>query len=203
MYALKIYIETLSYHMQFVENFKQLNLPSNTFFTMTEELVKEFITESVSRINENTAKIARCMNELEEAEIWMRPNDASNSVGNLILHLCGNITQYIISSLGEIEDKRERDKEFSAKGGFSKSDLIHNLNTTVEKAVATIQSMDANGLIRKRRVQGFEISGMGNVIHVTEHYSYHTGQIIFWTKILKSKDLEFYKGIDLNKKNEN
>ena len=169
---------------------------------MTEELIKEFIEQSIHRIDENTPRITRCMNELEEADTWRRPNDSSNSIGNLILHLCGNITQYIISSLGEAEDIRERDKEFSANGGYSKSELTNKLSATVEKAKGIIQNMDRNSLLRKRQVQGFEYSGMGIIIHVTEHYSYHTGQIVFWTKLLKDKDLEFYAGIDLNKKNE-
>jgi uncharacterized damage-inducible protein DinB len=168
---------------------------------MAEKLVKEFIGQSLHRIDENTPRITRCMNELEEADAWMRPNNVSNSVGNLILHLCGNITQYIISSLGETEDIRERDKEFSAHGGYSKSRLMEKLNITVEKAKGIIQTMDRDNLLRKRWVQGFEYSGMGIIIHVTEHYSYHTGQIVFWTKLLKNKDLGFYTGIDLNKKN--
>ena len=168
---------------------------------MAEKLVKEFIAQSLHSIDENTPRITRCMNELEEADAWMRPNNVSNSVGNLILHLCGNITQYIISSLGETEDIRERDKEFSANGGYSKSRLMEKLNITVEKAKSIIQTMDRDNLLRKRWVQGFEYSGMGIIIHVTEHYSYHTGQIVFWTKLLKNKDLGFYTGIDLNKKN--
>ena len=169
---------------------------------MTEEFTKEFVAQSANRINQNTPKIISCMNELEEDEIWRRPNNVSNSIGNLILHLCGNITQYIISSLGETEDTRERDKEFSIDGGYSKSELIGKLNLTVKRAVSVIQNMDTNGLLRKRYVQGFESSGIGNIIQVTEHYSYHTGQIVFWTKLLKSKDLGFYAGIDLNMKNE-
>jgi uncharacterized damage-inducible protein DinB len=169
---------------------------------MTEEIVKEFISESVDRINKNTPKIISCMNELEETEVWKRPNSASNSIGNLILHLCGNVTQYIISSLGEEEDKRERDKEFSTSGGYSKVELIERLNSTVKKAITVIEHMDFNSLLRKRHVQGFQYSGLANIIHVTEHYSYHTGQIVYWTKLLKSKDLGFYSGIDLNKKNQ-
>jgi uncharacterized damage-inducible protein DinB len=168
---------------------------------MAKDLTKEFIDQSLHRINENTPRVIRCMNELEETDIWKRPNNVSNSVGNLILHLCGNITQYIISSLGEAEDIRERDREFSAGDGYTKSGLIEKLGTTVEKAKVIIQTMDKDGLLRKRSVQGFEYSGMGIIIHVTEHYSYHTGQIVFWTKLLKEKDLGFYAGIDLNKKN--
>ena len=168
---------------------------------MAERIIREFIEQSLHRIDENTPRINKCMNELEEADAWMRPNNASNSVGNLILHLCGNITQYIISSLGETEDIRERDKEFSANDGYSKSGLMKKLNTTIEKAKGIIQTMDRDNLLKKRYVQGFEYSGMGIIIHVTEHYSYHTGQIVFWTKLLKNKDLGFYAGIDLNKKN--
>jgi len=168
---------------------------------MAERIIREFIEQSLHRIDENTPRINKCMNELEEADAWMRPNNASNSVGNLILHLCGNITQYIISSLGETEDIRERDKEFSANDGYSKSGLMKKLNTTIEKAKGIIQTMDRDNLLKKRYVQGFEYSGMGIIIHVTEHYSYHTGQIVFWTKLLKNKDLGFYGGIDLNKKN--
>ncbi|MES1221894.1 MAG: DUF1572 family protein [Bacteroidota bacterium] len=168
---------------------------------MTEEFIKEFLNQSIIRIDQNTPKIIKCLNELGEEEIWQRPNPASNSVGNLILHLCGNITQYIISSLGEIPDVRERDKEFSAKEGYSRSELINMLTSTVEKAKGIIQNMNAEKLLRKRSVQGFLSSGMGNIIQVTEHYSYHTGQIAFWVKLLKEKDLNFYGGIDLNKKN--
>ncbi len=105
---------------------------------MTEQLAKEFVAQTVYRINENTPKIISCTNELTEDEIWTRPNKVLNSVGNLILHLCGNITQYIISSLGGIEDTRERDKEFSVIEGYSKSELIENLSSTVEKAITII-----------------------------------------------------------------
>ena len=169
---------------------------------MKEKIIKEFIEQSLYIFDQNTPRITRCMNELEEADTWKRPNNASNSIGNLILHLCGNITQYIISSLGEAKDIRERDKEFSADGGFSKPELIEKLHTTIEKAKNVIQQMDGDSLLRKRIVQGFQYSGMGIIIHVTEHYSYHTGQVVFWTKLLKNKDLGFYAGIDLNKKNE-
>jgi len=170
---------------------------------MAEEFIKEFIDQCLFRISESTAKLTTCLDELEEVEIWKRPNPHSNAVGNIILHLCGNIRQYAISSLGNTEDMRERDKEFSAVSGYSKSELIKKLITTVEEAKNIIQNTDSSELLRKRKVQGFYHSGIGIIIHVTEHYSYHTGQIIFWTKLLKDKDMGFYSGIDLNVKNEN
>jgi len=169
---------------------------------MNEQFIEEFIAQAIHRIDENTPKIVACMEQLEEIDIWKRPNSHSNGVGNIILHLCGNIRQYAISSLGKEKDVRERDKEFSADGGYSKSVLLKKLADTLEEAKNIIQNITEEELLRKRKVQGYTHSGIGIIIHVTEHYSYHTGQIIFWTKLLKDKDLGFYAGINLNAKNE-
>ena len=169
---------------------------------MNEKFIEEFIGQAIHRIDENTQKLATCMQELNESEIWKRPNLHSNSVGNIILHLCGNIHQYAISSLANSTDVRERDKEFSADGGNSGPELFRKLTDTIEQAKNVIQSTTEEELLRERKVQGYTHSGIGIILHVTEHYSYHTGQIIFWTKLLKDKDLGFYAGIDLNVKNE-
>ena len=169
----------------------------DTFF------LKEFIQQSVYRITENTNRIIKCLKEIEETEIWQHPNENSNSIGNIILHLCGNIRQYAISSLGETEDVRVRDKEFSTKEGFNKNELSAKLKNTVDEAINIIENLDESRLIKLYSVQGFNLSGIGIVVHVTEHYSYHTGQIAFWIKILKNKDLRFYANIDLNVKNKN
>jgi len=169
---------------------------------MLEAFVREFIEAAIYRMDENSQKLTRCIAEFNEAEIWKRPSQNSNSVGNIILHLCGNIRQYAVSSLGGKEDIRERDKEFSAEGGYSKTELSEKFIDVVNEAKNIIQNISADELLRKRQVQGFTQSGIGIIVHVTEHLSYHTGQIIFWTKILKNKDLGFYAGIDLNTKNE-
>ena len=169
---------------------------------MKPSISSEFLEQCVFRLNENTPRIKICLDLLTEEEIWQRPNQPSNSIGNLILHLCGNITQYIISSLGNQPDQRNRDGEFSAGSGHSKSELFLKLSQTVQNAVEIIRGMSEEELLKKRAVQGFTFSGIGNIIHVVEHYSYHTGQIVYWTKLLKDKDLGFYKGIDLNVKNE-
>lgn len=165
-------------------------------------VTREFIFQSIHRIELNTPRITRCLNELSEEEVWYRPNGSSNSIGNLILHLCGNITQYIISSIGDEPDNRERDKEFAATGGFSKAELLSKLEYTISTAVEVIRNCNEESLLRVRSVQGFTYTGIGNIIHVTEHYSYHTGQIALLTKIMKNKDLGFYAGLNLNAKNQ-
>lgn len=161
----------------------------------------EFISQSILRFEENTPKIERCLNELTENEVWHRPNASSNSIGNLLLHLCGNITQYVLSGLGNVEDRRERSKEFTSAAVFTKAELLTKLKSTVDAAVVIIKDLKEDEMLRTRSVQGYQLSAIGIVIHVVEHYSYHTGQIIYWTKLLKDKDLGFYSKVDLNKKN--
>ena len=169
---------------------------------MHSPLSSDFKSQSLHYFHINTPRITRCVDLLSEAEVWQRPNASSNSVGNLILHLCGNIRQYFISGLGRQPDTRERDAEFSAEGGFSKKYLLQKLEETVQEAAKVIESADEANLLTERVVQGFTLTGTGIVIHVVEHYSYHAGQIAFWTKLLKDKDLGFYSTSDLNAKNE-
>ena len=169
---------------------------------MIESFVQDFIENAIFRLDENNQMVRKSFAELDEADIWKRPNATSNSVGNLILHLCGNITQYAISALSGTADKRQRDAEFAAREGYGKAELLDGLLRTVETAKTVIRKLDADNLMRMRTVQGFRFSGTGIILHVVEHYSYHTGQIAFWTKLLKGKDLGFYTGFDLNAKNE-
>jgi uncharacterized damage-inducible protein DinB len=169
---------------------------------MEDIVCNEFISQAIHRIHKNTEKLAACMKQLDEKEVWVSPNENMKSIGNLILHLCGNIRQYIISSLGRSEDVRERNLEFSTNGGYSKKDLMTMLETTVGKSVDIIRHMSPEELMQNRMVQGMAYTGIGIVVHVSEHYSCHSGQIILMTKLLKNIDLGFYAGIDLNKKNE-
>jgi uncharacterized damage-inducible protein DinB len=169
---------------------------------MDDKIGNELILESVMRINESTQKIIRCLDIIDESDIWKSPNEQLNSVGNLILHVCGNIGQYIISSLGGAEDNRDRDLEISTKGGHTKADLLEKLTGTIQQATFVILQASEEELLNERIVQGMVHTGVGVVIHVTEHISYHTGQIIFLTKLFRNEDMGFYAKVDLNKKNE-
>ena len=170
---------------------------------MNNKFQQEFIKESIYRINESAKRVTKCLDEIDEIELWKKPNEHSNSIGNIVLHLCGNIRQYIISSLGQVEDIRERDKEFSANEAFKKSELLTKLQQTINEAITVLEGLDESALVKLYFVQGFQLSGIGIVIHVTEHFSYHTGQIAFWVKVLRNTDLGFYQNINLNVKNKN
>ncbi|VAW11022.1 hypothetical protein MNBD_BACTEROID03-2103 [hydrothermal vent metagenome] len=169
---------------------------------MQEELTKEFISQSIYRLDESMRMLQISLESITEEEFWKKPNRSLNSIANILLHLCGNITQYAIASLGEKPDIRERDKEFSVESGYTKAELLVKLIATVEAAKMVISTASPTQLIKKRKVQGFDFSGIAIIVHVVEHLSYHTGQIAFWTKQLKNSDLGFYKGHNLNKKNE-
>lgn len=171
-------------------------------YKMENNIRQELIAQAIFQMQENPPRIQNCLARLSEEEVWKKPNSSSNSIGNLILHLCGNITQYILASLGNTEDQRARDLEFSTTGGLTKKELFERIDQVVKDSVEVMKNCDEASLLKVRLVQGFEYSGIGIIIHVVEHLSYHTGQIAFWTKLLKDEDLGFYADLDLNIKNE-
>ena len=168
---------------------------------MEDKFREEFVQNSLYRLDENMRMNSISLKHLSDEDIWKRPNESLNSIGNLILHICGNMTQYVIASLGGTEDIRERDVEFTVESGYTKKELLQKLADTIEAAKRVINDAKVDQLVRKREVQGFYFSGIGVVLHAVEHYSYHTGQIAFWVKQLKNMDLGFYDGQDLNVKN--
>lgn len=149
--------------------------------------------------DECVTRIDKVLSLLSEDEIWYRPNKASNSVGHLILHLCGNVTQWIGAGVGGFVDKRERDLEFASTDHISKEALIQRLyalKSITDQALVTVT--DEQVLVEARTVQGYQETVLSIIIHVTEHFSYHTGQIALICKHLKGQDLGFYEGVDLN-----
>jgi uncharacterized damage-inducible protein DinB len=140
---------------------------------------------------EHLPKIAKCLQHLSEEEIWWRPNAASNSAGNLVLHLCGNVRQWIISNLGERADVRDRDKEFAERGPIARKVLVEQLKRTVQEACEVLGRLPEATLSRKFTIQGLHVTGLEAVAHIVEHFAYHTGQIIYITKLKRGEDLKF------------
>ena len=118
-------------------------------------------------------------------------------MGNLILHLCGNVRQYLISSIGGEKDNRQRELEFTSSGK-SRSELHAELDNLASQIIECIPKITQEELVRIRVVQGFKMSGLSVVVHVIEHFSYHTGQIAYMTKLFENIDLKFYGDLDLD-----
>lgn len=164
-------------------------------------LTKQLTSIAAKYMNESLKRLEKCLSELDESEIWIDHNKNLVSIGNLILHLEGNITQYIISGLGGEKFMRKRDSEFSDKPNLNKQALLMRINNTVEKACSIISGLGESELVKSYSAQGFVYTGSEIIIHVVEHLSYHVGQITFAVKYLKDKDLGYYSGIDLDKQN--
>lgn len=148
-------------------------------------------------IEEGVERIRTCLSKLTEEEIWYRPNTQLVSVGNLVLHLCGNVRQWILSGLAGAADHRDRPAEFSEKGPIPATELMAGLEELMHEVEDFLQTLEPEDLIGERVVQGFRETGMGILIHVTEHFSYHVGQIGYYVKWIKETDLKYYDGMDL------
>jgi uncharacterized damage-inducible protein DinB len=150
-------------------------------------------------IEENYVRIFKCLSMLDDTSIWFSPNGNIPSIGNLILHLSGNCRQWILSGLGDHEDNRERDEEFKVHKNIRKSDLIflmENVKTNMRHVLKDLKDSDME---KMRTIQGFQLTGFSVLMHVMEHFSYHTGQITTLTKIITNKSTGYYTEFDVSK----
>ena len=162
------------------------------------EVHEQVKTESIRHLREGQDRLVKCMHLLGEDLVWHRPNANVVSVGNLVLHLCGNVGQWINSTLGKTTDDRDRDSEFTEQGALPIRELERRLQGTVDQAVLTIGSLTAKDITASWAVQGFTETGTGILMHVVEHFSYHTGQVTLHTKLLLDIDTGYYAGQDLS-----
>ncbi|HWD00259.1 MAG TPA: DUF1572 family protein [Candidatus Sulfopaludibacter sp.] len=160
---------------------------------MDSSLEQAFLKYSSEKLTELTGRIETSLKLLSEDQIWARGSDNENAIGNLVLHLSGNVRQWIVAGVGNQPDVRERDKEFASRGGVGVDALIARLRGTVQEAVATIEPLTGSQLAELRSIQGYHGTVLEAIYHVVEHFSMHTGQILFATKMLTGADLGFYK----------
>ncbi len=136
--------------------------------------------------------ILRCLETLEEEDIWWRPNEASNAVGNLVHHLCGNARQWIVSGVGGEPDVRARSEEFELRTG-SLAGVRDLLEETMAEVDRTLEGLDPTRLGERVRIQGMDRNVLEAIYHVVEHFSLHTGQIVYVTKLRTGRTLDFYR----------
>ena len=147
--------------------------------------------------DESLERLYKCLRELSTEEIWYKPNANSNSVGNLVLHLCGNARQWLMSGLCQQEDIRNRQAEFDDAAALPKDQLIELLHQLKTDITQCIDQLTPEVLLENRPVQTFQENGLSIIIHVIEHFSYHVGQITYFTKLRKDINLGYYQGISL------
>jgi hypothetical protein len=137
-----------------------------------------------------------CVESLTEEQTWWRPNEGSNSVGNLILHLNGNVRQWLVASFNRMEDARDRPAEFAERQLIPPAGLLEKLGETMQEASAVLLRLTEADLLSTFQIQGYTVSGLQAVYQVVEHFGMHYGQILYITKLVRGEDLGFYRELD-------
>jgi uncharacterized damage-inducible protein DinB len=152
----------------------------------------EFLTCAKDKLAQLTDRIESCVDRLTVDQLWMRGSETQNSIANLMLHLAGNVRQWILHGVGGEPDHRNRDLEFSTREQLSQAELKETLRTAVDEALKVFESLPPEKLLESTSVQNYNITKLRAILHVVEHFSGHTGQIIFMTKWVTGEDLGFY-----------
>lgn len=150
---------------------------------------QDFLRYSADKLAQLSGRIEDCLGRLSTDQIWLRNSENENAVGNLVLHLCGNVGQWIGSGVAGKPDARERDKEFAARGG----EIGQRLSVTIAEATGIIRNLPPTRLSERITVQKYDVTVLEAIYHVVEHFAQHTAQIIFATKLLTGQDLGYYK----------
>ena len=143
--------------------------------------------------DEYPAKLRHCLAVLPPPALWWRPDEASNSVGNLLLHLAGNVRQRIVSGVGGAPDDRYRAAEFTARDGPPADALLATLGAALADADAVLAGLTAAELAEPRTIQGRDVTVLDVVYHVVEHFAMHTGQVILLTTLHAPGAVRFYE----------
>jgi uncharacterized damage-inducible protein DinB len=160
----------------------------------SESIAEEFVAQSRwLLVTEYPTKLRACLAALPPEALWRRPAPGTNSVGNLLLHLSGNVRQWIVSGVGSAPDTRDRAAEFAATGGPTADELLQGLTRTLADADAVLARLTTDDLLGRRTIQGRDLTVLEAVYHVTEHFAMHTGQIIYLTKMAAPGAIAFYE----------
>jgi uncharacterized damage-inducible protein DinB len=166
---------------------------SYTGGVMSDTVETLFVRYSINKLEQLSGRITDCLGRLSYEQIWSRGTENENAVGNLVLHVCGNMRQWIGFAIGGKADIRVRDREFSARGEVQPEELRERLASTVGEALGILRELKPERLLDRATVQSYNLSVLEAIYQVVDHFSMHTGQIIFATKQLTGADLGYYK----------
>ncbi|HWB84156.1 MAG TPA: DinB family protein [Bryobacteraceae bacterium] len=156
---------------------------------MEAALARTFLDFSAAKLRQLSSRIEACLSLLNEEQVWARGGEHENAIGNLVLHLCGNVGQWLLAGVGGAPDTRVRDREFQARGGITIPQLKELLERSIAEATALLERVPPEQLTQRITVQKHDETVLEAIYHVVEHFSMHTGQIIFATKVISGKSL--------------
>jgi uncharacterized damage-inducible protein DinB len=167
-------------------------MPNGPEESMSTALAEEFVRNSRKELRTRGERIESCVRKLTEEQIWTRRHENENAIGNLVLHLCGNVRQWIICGVGGASDERDRDAEFARRQPLATEELLSRLRRTLKEADRVLERVSVEDLSSKRKIQVYDVTVLHAIYHVAVHFGEHTGQIIWATKGLTGEDLGFY-----------
>ena len=156
-------------------------------------LADDFLRVSVHGILTRVQRVETCLELLTDDQIWTRRHEVENAVGNLVLHLCGNIKQWVVGGVGGQRVVRDREAEFALREPVSAAELSRRLRAVAGEAVAILKVLTSADLVQSRRIQDYDVTVLHAIYHVVEHLAEHSGQIVWATKGLTGRDLGFYR----------
>lgn len=159
---------------------------------LEQEIANLFVDGAQRKLEQDAAQIARCVGLLDEGRLWRRANENCNSVGNLVLHLTGNLRQWILAGVAGHAVLRDRNAEFAERGPLPAEQILPPFTRVIEQSLAVFGQLTPARLIEARTIQNYAVTPLIAVLHVVEHVSFHTGQIVQITKELLNVDLSLY-----------
>jgi uncharacterized damage-inducible protein DinB len=156
-----------------------------------EPLVTALAAAAGHELTKARDRIKHCLDQLTDEQVWRRPSESMNSIGNLILHLCGNLRQWLVAGIGGEADVRQRPNEFSERGPISKMELARRLDEVVVHAHDALKKVTAQDLLRRRRIQGFDVNGLEAIFDSVPHFRGHTQEIVHMTRNLLGDAYKF------------
>jgi hypothetical protein len=156
-----------------------------------DELAAAVGAEAANELDKALDKIEHCLKQLNDEQVWQRPQPALNSVGNLLLHLAGNLRQWVVAGLGGAPDVRDRPAEFAARGPLPKEELLRPLRAVVDEARTVLARQTARQWLEVRRVQGFDVTGLAALFDSVPHFRGHTQEIVHLTRALLGDAYQF------------
>ena len=158
------------------------------------ETAQAFVEETRQALAQEFRRIAHCLRQLDEEQIWRRPNPHVNCIGNIILHLCGNLRQWFLHGIGGEEDVRDRPSEFAATGSVSREALQTILDDLFVRIDSLLQGISGSVLVQPRRIQGFDTTGLAAIYSTIAHLEGHALQVSYITHMFTGDRYEpFWK----------
>jgi hypothetical protein len=148
-----------------------------------DELAAAVGAAAAHELDSALGRIKHCLGQLTDGQVWHRLQPGLNSIGNLILHLAGNLRQWVVAGVGDAADVRNRPAEFAERGPISKEELVRRLEGVVEEAKGILAGVDARRLAEPRRIQGFDVTGVAAIFDSVPHFRGHTQEIVHMTRL--------------------